>query len=254
MTGGVEAGMMDPMDINPVDGTTVTLLMVAGAVFAAAGLWLLLRPKPSGTAARIELFGMKFESSSAGVLVFLIGAVFRAIPIVVPRERVDAPTDTPAGGEAPETWAGETDGVSGPAVTTLADPGPGERAVVLPVAGAEEDEPNNTVHEANQLAFGATARGVGEDASDLDWYVVPVSGADPVITVGLRLISGFDVEADVFDQHERQVGTVESRAGVAYLEVEPVDTDRLYVRVDAHSGGSATYEVFTRAGDAPGGG
>ena len=64
------------MDFEAQNPTILIVLMVAGAAFAGVGLWLLLKPKPTGSTAKIEIFGLKFESSSAGLLVFLIGAVF----------------------------------------------------------------------------------------------------------------------------------------------------------------------------------
>ncbi len=84
--------------MSPValDGTKLLILMTAGGVFALAGLWLMFRPPVQGQAAHVELFGMKFQSSSAGLLVFLIGAVFLAVPVFVP-EREQRP-----GGAAPQ--------------------------------------------------------------------------------------------------------------------------------------------------------
>jgi hypothetical protein len=74
------------MQIVALDGAKLLALMLAGGVFALAGLWLMFRPQPAGEAARIELFGLKFQASSAGLLVFLIGAVFLAVPIFVPEK------------------------------------------------------------------------------------------------------------------------------------------------------------------------
>jgi hypothetical protein len=63
------------------------ILMVAGAIFAFAGLWLMFRQTPAGDAARIELFGIRFRSSSAGLLVFIVGALFLAAPVFVPEAK-----------------------------------------------------------------------------------------------------------------------------------------------------------------------
>ena len=47
------------MYFEALDGTKLLLLMLAGVAFAAAGLYLMIRPK-AGDAAKIEIFGLKF--------------------------------------------------------------------------------------------------------------------------------------------------------------------------------------------------
>ncbi len=97
------------MEFEALDGIKLVMLMAAGLLFAVVGLYLLIRPKPEGSAAKIELFGMKFESSSAGLLVFLIGAVFLVIPLFVAEKKpvvvaggeVAIPAPAPAPGEMP---------------------------------------------------------------------------------------------------------------------------------------------------------
>ena len=113
------------MDVVALDAAKLTALMVAGAAFALAGLWLMFKPQPAGEAAKIELFGLKFQASSAGLVVFLIGAVFLAMPIVVPEKPSDRAPEPPAG-----------------------SPGEGEPAPELPLprrAGAEELEGNDVI-------------------------------------------------------------------------------------------------------------
>ncbi|HET9069402.1 MAG TPA: hypothetical protein VFN28_12215, partial [Amaricoccus sp.] len=78
------------MAVQGLDATKLFLLMALGAAFAAAGIYLLLRPSVRDGATRIELLGMKFNASSGGLLVFIIGALFLASPIVVP-ERLRPP-------------------------------------------------------------------------------------------------------------------------------------------------------------------
>ena len=52
------------MDVVALDAWKLTALMVAGAAFALAGLWLMFGPQPAGEAAKVELFGLKFQASS----------------------------------------------------------------------------------------------------------------------------------------------------------------------------------------------
>ena len=103
---------------SPEDMQNMAIL-VAGGVFAFAGLALIFRPRRVGHSAKVEFFGLKFESSSAGVLVFIVGAAFLAFPSLLARDAeraVAAPVDpglplgTVVGGEdagAPPTDASD---------------------------------------------------------------------------------------------------------------------------------------------------
>lgn len=75
------------MEVVALDSSKIIALMIAGGAFALAGLWLLFRPQIEGHAAVIKLFGMEFQASSAGLLVFLVAAGFLATPIIVPEKR-----------------------------------------------------------------------------------------------------------------------------------------------------------------------
>ena len=74
------------MGVVALDAMKLTAMMVSGGVFAIAGLWLMFRPQQAGEAAKAELFGLKFQASSAGLVVFVIGAAFLALPIIVPEK------------------------------------------------------------------------------------------------------------------------------------------------------------------------
>jgi hypothetical protein len=140
------------MQIVALDGTKLIVLMLAGGAFALAGLWLMFRPQPQGGAARIELFGMKFQASSAGLLVFLIGAAFLSVPIFVP--------ERPAAGK---TRQGAT------SQTLL----PGERPPEQISIETAEAEPNTTVASANLVSLGSVVQGE-LTRSDADFFVVDV--------------------------------------------------------------------------------
>lgn len=227
---------MEPMAI---DGTTLRLLMAAGAVFAAVGLWLLLKPRGEG-AAKFELFGMKVESSSAGVIVFLIGAAFLAVPILVP-EKAGGPLATRDPDE--------------PAVSVTAQqqeevpeaPAQGRSALVLPaMANARESEPNDSVHSANQISPGSTVRGRVLGA-DEDWYVIGAGEqSGRAVEIGLRHIDGLHIGAEIFDAQERSLGSVSQvrlKSGVVRRTVEVGGNERLYVKVDAVAS-EPVYELF----------
>lgn len=64
--------MMEPVAL---DSTKLAVIMAAGALFALAGLWLMIRPPAQGGSTSIELCGMKIQSASAGLLVFPVGAL-----------------------------------------------------------------------------------------------------------------------------------------------------------------------------------
>jgi hypothetical protein len=70
------------MQSASLDTAMLFALMGAGAVFALAGIWLLLRRSPEGTS-KVELFGLKFETSSAGLFVFAVGAMFLGLPVFI---------------------------------------------------------------------------------------------------------------------------------------------------------------------------
>lgn len=73
------------MKLQALDGPVLYLLMAVGLIFTLSGLYFIFKRKDDENAARIELFGLKFQSSSAGTLVFLIGAVFLFIPLFAPK-------------------------------------------------------------------------------------------------------------------------------------------------------------------------
>jgi hypothetical protein len=167
-----------PTQIVALDGAKLLALMLAGAVFALAGLWLMFRPQPAGEAARIELFGMKLQASSAGLLVFLIGAVFLAVPILVPER--DAPrsvspalgsASVPASSEAP---AGNVNPVGG----------------LVPArqrATGVERELNDSPDTANQIDIGDSIAGVVSKSTE-DWFVMPVAATTATVYVRLRSV------------------------------------------------------------------
>lgn len=217
------------MKFEALDGTRLTILMIAGAVFAAVGLYLLLKPKTAGTA-KIELFGLKFESSSAGLLVFLIGAVFLALPLFVPER---------TGTEGGENGVAET--------AQSADPESIVSGAALPAeAQATEVEPNDSLSKANELSLGTVVTGTVTDGTS-DWYVVPIS-LSPGNKVEFRLknMGSFAVTAQLLDGREQNITSFVSGVGATYRQVSVGDKDRIYVKV-YNLGGETIYELSAKA-------
>ncbi|HMQ95148.1 MAG TPA: hypothetical protein PKA33_12380 [Amaricoccus sp.] len=178
------------MKFGELDETKLLFLMGCGAVFALAGLWLMFRPKGRGSA-KLELFGLKFESSSAGLLVFLIGAGFIATPLVVAERQSSAGPDNGGRGEIPGT------------------------PVDLEHAG--EKEPNNSPPRASEISLGVvySARLDAGRGDREDWYAIPVSALG-LQDLSIEVSSG----AATFDEPEVcEIAVLDAKA-------EPLETWR----------------------------
>jgi hypothetical protein len=76
------------MEFTALEPWKPIVLISAGWLFSLAGLWLIFKSKTDGQSIVIHVAGMKFEASSAGVLVFLIGTAFFATLLFL-REHTD---------------------------------------------------------------------------------------------------------------------------------------------------------------------
>jgi hypothetical protein len=202
------------MQVVALDGTKLIVLMLAGGVFALAGLWLMFRPQPEGEAARIELFGLKFQASSAGLVVFLIGAVFLAVPVFVP-EKIGPtrPAAPPAPGSASNTG------------TALDQSLP--RA-----ADGSEIEPNDAISSANALVLGQAVGGA-LSPDELDWYLVDTAGSDgESLRVTFRNLGGGCPQYAVLNSVENIVLNSQV-CEISETRTVFLDSPRYYIRVDA---------------------
>lgn len=225
------------MGITALDGTKLAIFMVAGACFAVAGLWLMFRPKPEGQAAKIELFGMKFESSSAGLLVFLIGAAFLASPLVIPEP-------DRRGGDAPPATTGQRAGAQVAPTGPTGEVGETDSALPLPRrAGLEEIEDNGSISDSNAIEIGQTVRGK-LDPDDLDWYVFAADTAtSDRLRVTFRNLGGGCPQYALLDVAENQVNYEQVCAGaISHTRDYFIESDRYYIRVFANSKRSE-YEI-----------
>lgn len=223
------------MAIPALEGYKLLLLMGAGALFALAGLYLLLRQQSDNVdAARIEIFGLKFQSSSAGLLVFLIGAGFIAAPLYAPERSIP---DVNTG--AALTPRADAIGTSLDAAPSVAEPGD----IRLPVrAAGEEVEPNDSIAEANQIAMGTAVRGTARDA-EVDWFVfAPDPGQAADFRVTFRTLAGNCPTYHLLDGKENQL-TYERVCNfeVSKSLIHPVESDTYFVLVRGN--GRTEYEV-----------
>jgi hypothetical protein len=173
--------------LPPVSSDKLTILLIAGVIFALAGLWLMMRPKKvaqSGegeettSGAKLELFGLKFQSSSAGLLVFLVGAAFMAGGTLLPERQVSVIDGWKfaEGSDDPQQKSPDADASE---------------------SATNEVEPNDASVEANVLSVGSVLSGKVE-GSDEDFYVVELpEGFTGTFAVNIRGHAKFKVFDDL---------------------------------------------------------
>ena len=243
------------MEFEALDGIKLVMLMAAGLLFAVVGLYLLIRPKPEGSAAKIELFGMKFESSSAGLLVFLIGAVFLVIPLFVAEKKpvvvaggeVAIPAPAPAPGEMPNPKPSGTSELGDEPKAVQPTPTP----VVTAGEKAEEAEPNGTFDTAMPFALGQTIKGQAVSGSDIDWFVLPIPDSGiKGHEVKLKHYgkTGGWVTAVLFNKREEKVGSLAAGNGATYLPIKTDLKEKLYFRVYSTFSYEREYELTVLPG------
>lgn len=230
------------MEFEALDGIKLVMLMAAGLLFAVVGLYLLIRPKPEGSAAKIEIFGLKFESSSAGLLVFLIGAVFLVIPLFVPEKKIVAEVPIPSPGETLKPKLVDKPDPAKQPVPEQPTPTP----VVIAGEKVEETEPNDSVETATPFALGQTLRGQTGSDGDVDWFVMPIPASGiQGHEVKLKHFNknGNQVTAQVFNHREENVGYLNARKGAIYLPIKTDFEEELYFRVTGNDRYDSGYEL-----------
>lgn len=219
------------------DSTKLIILMIAGAAFAGAGLWLLLRPRPDGTTAKFELFGLKFESSSAGILVFLIGAAFIVIPLFVPEKSV-----TPRDIDHTEPGERESNRVESNAPKSGSGAPEGFKKIDQSTP-APEYEPNDTIDDAQLVLPNQWFTGtIGHN--QVDWLLLPVPPGQIVDEIKVRRTDGSGIVVlQVFDAREQLMVRTEAAESTGYLHPDSEPVSKLYLRVSEKIGLSASYEL-----------
>ncbi|MDW4497517.1 hypothetical protein R5H30_05950 [Sulfitobacter sp. D35] len=236
------------MELEPISATRMIALMLAGGLFACVGLYLMIRPRPQG-AAKIEVFGLKFESSSAGLLVFIVGAAFLAVTLVVPEK--DSETSVVPETRKPVDDQAAQDSTAGSSDTAVKpeNGGKSNTALLLPAdPGATEVEPNDKVQDANGMEIGATVEGRLKPG-DVDRYVIGTEGHEgDLLIVTLRKVGGEDIYGETYNSDERRTGQLSPSGFGADVERVRIDGLKVYVMVSLwqHGDSPATYELTSR--------
>jgi hypothetical protein len=201
--------------VASLDETLLFVLMGLGVISMVAGLVLLFRGGARRDEQVVEFLGWKFQFTSAGLVVFLIGALFSAVPLFVGVNPSPAPEHPPA----------------------LAPQG-GVRPPVRTQDG--EGEPNDYVTEATAIQIDATYAGA-IDRNDKDFFAFEVGpGAQAPRLILRRVQSTGGLRVSVFDPEGK-----ESRVGLlsdVLSEKIDVDEDGVYfLRLNAY--GDLRYEM-----------
>ena len=238
------------MEFQSTSAPVLIGIMAFGLIFSLAGIWMMLRPAKEGDAARIELFGMKFQSSSAGLLVFLVGAAFAVSPFFVP-ERDVAGKIARAAPQAP----GDQETVTARAATGVAahdNPTKAAAAVILPAgAEVEEVEPNNGATEAKQIARAVFVAGrIDPSRQDpVDWFVFPLAGfEDTDISVQVRSVEGHAsayCEVELMDAQEQRIANrgLAAPGNATVLKALVPAGEYVFLRIRNNYDDPCTYEL-----------
>lgn len=189
------------MDALPaLTSDRLLLLLIAGGVFSLAGLWMMFRPANEGDAAKLELFGLKFQSSSAGLLVFLIGALFFVGGILLPERGTGATGDNTQISEPAGTGVDGTATSGGSTLVQAAEPPAPALTTAQPRAvtiDGKEAGDNDTMPLANELPLGTSVLG-SVKRGDFDFFTVALpDGMYGKISFNLNAKN--DVWMQVFD-------------------------------------------------------
>jgi hypothetical protein len=184
--------------VASLDAMLLFVLTAFGAVFAAAGLVLLFRGGARREEQVLEVLGLKFRFTSAGLVVFLIGALFLAVPVFVRADRSPVHVGPPA--LAPQGGVGPTDR-----------------------AQDGEVEPNDYISEANAIELGVNYAGA-IDREDKDFFAFEAGPGAQSLRLILRRVQGTgNLVVSVFDPQGR-----ESRVGqLRDVLSEKIDVDEV---------------------------
>lgn len=218
--------MWSRMSLQPIEEHKLIALMVAGAFFALAGLYLLFRRPSESEAARVELLGVKFQASSAGLLVFIVGAALVSVPLVVP--------------SAPSRQAADVPSSAALSPQKVRTTGPG--AASDDGRRRQELEPNNAVESATPLSTGTFLATVA--AEDEDWFVFnPDNLLGDKFGIKVRAIKGA-IYADFQDQDGGHLGSdyVSEEFPTATYTASSIPID-YFIRIKSGHGGTNAYEI-----------
>jgi hypothetical protein len=206
--------------VASLDAMLLFVLTAFGAVSATAGLVLLFRGGARREKQVVEVLGLKVHFTSAGLVVFLIGALFLAVPVFVGADR------SPVQGGPP-------------ALASQVSVGSADRAQ------DGEVEPNDYVTEANAVEFGANYGGA-IDRDDKDFFAFEAGPGAQALRLILRRVQGTgNLLVSVFDPQGR-----ESRVGhlrdVLSERIDVGEAGTYVLRLVAY--GDLRYEMVLRPG------
>ncbi len=207
---------------GPIEAAKLYAIMAAGGLFAVAGLALLFRPPQGDSVQVVEVLGVKIRVSSAGTVVFLVGAAFLLAPVFVKEDQGPIPTS-----------------IDGPT------PVPVISSLPPPVKGSEV-EPNNDFSQPNQIEIGETYKGT-LTGKDEDFFVFSTKARAGQVMRFILHTSGNAVSATLFDVGEQpdDLGTSFGDLSQAFRLGElDFYTIRLRIYVGSRSSDAfATYEL-----------
>jgi hypothetical protein len=224
------------MDTLPaVSSDKLLILLIAGGIFSLAGLWLMFRPQKEDDVAKLKIFGLEFQSSSAALLVFLIGAVFLVGGILLP-EKVNGPGQTATA----STGSTSSDDTSEVASNDAKTPKPiGAPAGSIAIEG-QEQEPNNTTATANWIApFSSTKGRYGEGDDKRDMFCISTAehlGQELVIA-----LSGYSAQIELQDRFGQRIAGRNGGYDVTLSISHKIEDDAYCMAVWSFAGGSKDY-------------
>ncbi len=155
------------MEIAQVTRATIVIFMATGAVITFAGVWLMWRLRTHTSSSKIDILGVKVESPSAGLLVFLVGAAFLSVPLFVDATPEQAPISS--AGQEPTTSEETTPGGEPPDNEQQPTSVPTSAGADLAVTQAgKEVEPNDSVVSPNIIPLGAHIEAAAGQSPD--WF------------------------------------------------------------------------------------
>ncbi len=233
------------MNIESLDKTTIWSLTIIGGLFAIVGLYLIIRRSSGEDTAKIEIFGLKFQSSSAGTLVFLIGSTFLFTPLIVPEKPINIPSVSTNLQKVNVDPQSEKIGL-GSSENRINK----NVAIILPnKAGAKEHEPNNFLTEANQIARKEVYAGrLDKSRKDYeDWYVIPTNDIkNQDMRIQIRSLSGGVCRIFIFNELEEEMKSnyCKDNGGSVNINFFHVAGDYIFIKVEHFTGASLSYELI----------
>jgi hypothetical protein len=216
-----------------MDGLSLYVLMIMGAIFSLAGLVLIFRKaKPDTGAAKIEFLGQKLEANSTGIVVFLIGAAFLAAPIFVPVKSIQIAGPATSATTEPKAQTPTAEEPSEPARAPdkPAQP-PGAPTQATANAGTGEAENNDTFAKANAISNGVAAGGYLK-MDDNDWFVIDVgNGIAKELNVTFKSLGQGCMDLRLYDDAESELDYASNCGNDVTKKTFSVPQGKIHLRV-----------------------